>query len=724
MPAPQPTVPIEPLLELGWIVGALVLVGATTLQLVFAVRLTRRGEEVAVDPGLGLPAHTRIVRTDDVNVPMTLGFFRPTIIVPTVSTTWTEERLRTVLLHEGAHIRRGDWAWLVVARFLSCLYWPNPLVHWAAARLRVESELAADESVLHAGVNAQNYAATLVDLAESLRGPGVSAALPFVETGSLKERVAAILSGAGRLRPIGRTAAIGALLLVIAVVTPIAALRIVAGPEVVRDGVIDLGDGRHAEIVAITEMRDGHAVSWDVRGALLRHPFPVSEWDMTMFNNSSPHPAGAVVRYLVFRLDFAHNNGEMVSSSLDSLDAHDYNGAGGIGFEDALGGTYKIMQISAPASSRDMDLRVRIPGVDWKLYAFGNYRKGKEIASLNPAVDLHVAPETPAHGSGTKATFVLPPEFADQESVIRFLPGGIGGTRFVGSTGPMIASTPQPTESITRVEILARPLRSVVLANLPLAPDPHAVYVPRHFLPDKMVDANHGLGRLSDGTTLSIERISRTGDHPEINWDDNGNRVTTDVPYLPYPEESGNPTNSTIRMWVHKRTPKFKSNNMTDHVLYDGEGWPVFRSITTAILDGQLIGFYSISDPSSPLLDLATPIAVGPYRTVQRFERRGGSDTTWSFAERKDWKGSLHLVYPLAFADKVASMESQFVPLDAKGNPVPSSAEGPTAEFAPGWIEFNLTRADADRVVAVELRARPFEWVQFRGVAMGPRAGR
>src|SRR5690606_18119326 len=81
---------------------------------------------------------------------------------------WPEERIRAVLLHELAHIRRNDWLVQLLAGVLRAVYWFNPLVWLACARLRLESERACDDAVIGHGVNRTAYAAQLLALARAV----------------------------------------------------------------------------------------------------------------------------------------------------------------------------------------------------------------------------------------------------------------------------------------------------------------------------------------------------------------------------------------------------------------------------------------------------------------------------------------------------------------------------------------------------------------------------
>ncbi len=89
----------------------------------------------------------------------------PLILLPENARDWDEARLRAVLLHEAAHVRRRDCLAKYLAQGSRALLWWNPLAWMVAARLNHEQELACDDAVLAAGVPADAYATVLLDVA-------------------------------------------------------------------------------------------------------------------------------------------------------------------------------------------------------------------------------------------------------------------------------------------------------------------------------------------------------------------------------------------------------------------------------------------------------------------------------------------------------------------------------------------------------------------------------
>jgi len=131
---------------------------------------------------------------DEDSGPMTWGILRPVILLPNEALSWPRERLQSVLLHELAHVRRGDSLAQFVSMIACALYWPNPLVWIAARAMRREAEIAADDAVIATGVKPSAYANELLQLAEVSRSGTVLPGLTMASKSALEARVKSILS--------------------------------------------------------------------------------------------------------------------------------------------------------------------------------------------------------------------------------------------------------------------------------------------------------------------------------------------------------------------------------------------------------------------------------------------------------------------------------------------------------------------------------------------------
>lgn len=99
--------------------------------------------------------------------PAVTGLWRPKILIPErVLSSFSEEELRFVLLHELIHVRRHDVAVNWLAWLVQTLHWFNPVIWFAVRRLRYDRELACDALVLeHAGESAAaHYGHTAIKL--------------------------------------------------------------------------------------------------------------------------------------------------------------------------------------------------------------------------------------------------------------------------------------------------------------------------------------------------------------------------------------------------------------------------------------------------------------------------------------------------------------------------------------------------------------------------------
>ena len=238
----------------------------------------RRGVELLFGPRPGLVA--------------TWGWRRPAIMLPAAAAEWSAERMRVVLLHELAHARHCDWLLQMAAEALRCVWWFNPLAWVVRARLRRESEHAADDLVLARGVPATTCATHLVELAKEARKhrrtwlPAPAMARPS----HLERRLSAMLNAHTNRRPMTRLTRLWSLGLLVLVSMLVAGLQVGAQTARISGAVVDQ-DGnavRNPEVTftirtAGQQVRLGSYAFFDRSGNLVRNP------DVTISRATSQH---------------------------------------------------------------------------------------------------------------------------------------------------------------------------------------------------------------------------------------------------------------------------------------------------------------------------------------------------------------------------------------------------------------------------------------------------
>jgi bla regulator protein blaR1 len=105
-------------------------------------------------------------------VPITTGWLRPRIILPATWREWDESKLGLVLAHELSHVRRGDYATLLLASLNRCMFWFSPLSWWLDRQLRELAELVSDDSALRTTSDRTHYAEVLLGFFEAMRNHG------------------------------------------------------------------------------------------------------------------------------------------------------------------------------------------------------------------------------------------------------------------------------------------------------------------------------------------------------------------------------------------------------------------------------------------------------------------------------------------------------------------------------------------------------------------------
>jgi hypothetical protein len=117
----------------------------------------------------------RVYASNETQVPIAIGLWRPAILIPDpLLDQLTQAELDHIVLHEWAHIRRRD-QWTNCAHELAqALFFFHPAVWFIGRALRLEREIACDDSVVGATGAPVPYAGCLAKLVELNSCPPVS----------------------------------------------------------------------------------------------------------------------------------------------------------------------------------------------------------------------------------------------------------------------------------------------------------------------------------------------------------------------------------------------------------------------------------------------------------------------------------------------------------------------------------------------------------------------
>jgi len=155
-----------------WLYGAVVFVLLTRCVLGYrrAARIAGDGRSIdrhEAGPFLShVPTTTVLLESPAIVTPMTVGAISPVVLLPPSWRSWSEARMRAVIAHEMAHVRRRDPLVAMLAHVNRCLFWFHPLAWWLEQALEAAAEHACDEAAVRMTGAREAYAQTLLDMAQ------------------------------------------------------------------------------------------------------------------------------------------------------------------------------------------------------------------------------------------------------------------------------------------------------------------------------------------------------------------------------------------------------------------------------------------------------------------------------------------------------------------------------------------------------------------------------
>jgi Zn-dependent protease with chaperone function len=115
---------------------------------------------------LGIRKKVSVWLSSRVNVPLTLGFFKPVILLPVAMVAnLTISQVEAILLHEMAHIRRNDYLLNLAMTLIEILFFFNPFSRLLIRVIKREREHRCDDLVLQFRYDPRTYVSALLSIA-------------------------------------------------------------------------------------------------------------------------------------------------------------------------------------------------------------------------------------------------------------------------------------------------------------------------------------------------------------------------------------------------------------------------------------------------------------------------------------------------------------------------------------------------------------------------------
>ncbi len=127
--------------------------------------------------------------------PVTIGWRRPAVVLPSSWRSWPRPELDAVLAHEGEHVRRRDPLVQWLAALNRCIFWFHPLAWWLERSLATLAEEACDAAAVACGHDPRDYAGYLLNQARAIQQAGARVGLQVAAMGrgALSRRIRQLL---------------------------------------------------------------------------------------------------------------------------------------------------------------------------------------------------------------------------------------------------------------------------------------------------------------------------------------------------------------------------------------------------------------------------------------------------------------------------------------------------------------------------------------------------
>jgi TonB family protein len=206
--------------------------------------------------------------SDDVSGPVTFGWRRPVVLLPSRFPQLDRRMRDAILCHELLHIERNDWLFTLVEELVRAVFWFHPAIWWLLGEIQLAREQAVDREVIERTQSRDEYVDALLAIAGHSTQADLAPAPLFLRKRHLKQRVVSILKEVRMSRTKMISALAGGLgILAAACWFVTATFPLAAAPQSDSAGVtVNLGGGAvlHRTLVAYPEAARAKGIQGDV----------------------------------------------------------------------------------------------------------------------------------------------------------------------------------------------------------------------------------------------------------------------------------------------------------------------------------------------------------------------------------------------------------------------------------------------------------------------------
>jgi prepilin-type processing-associated H-X9-DG protein len=245
---------------------------------------------------LGLRRVPQVVFSERVCCPAVFGVFRPVLLFPVDRLTTTQQEARHILLHELAHIKRGDLLVHAGYMILATVYWFNPLLWLIRKHVQNLRELCCDATVAgHLKEETAAYRETLLATGRALLArpvdPGLGLLGLFENSGWLLVRLQWLEKKTWRHPWLRRTLVAAVVVLMLGCILPMASGKAADKEKPTQQYRVTLSNGITLELIAVR--KKGLQEWWRPDGT----PLAQAPYDSSEENTSLSNPYEFALRY-------------------------------------------------------------------------------------------------------------------------------------------------------------------------------------------------------------------------------------------------------------------------------------------------------------------------------------------------------------------------------------------------------------------------------------------